>query len=160
MRSRCVKHQAGQHTEVHRGPVRTCSTTSRRPDGRSRRRRGGLACAPAPAGQTAGRLARKPKPFRAAMRDNSSPRLNSTMPRRGLAPAPSLSGAGRTRQGRLRRRLRRKPLTEPARQSRSSQLSGAGAGLSQEGLAGQPRLPRVRRRSAMTCPRSQRCLER
>jgi hypothetical protein len=31
-----------------------------------------------------------------------------------LAPALSLSGASRTRQGRLRRRLRRRPLTGPA----------------------------------------------
>jgi hypothetical protein len=30
------------------------------------------------------------------------------------APASSLSGAGRSRQGHLRRRLRRRPLTEPA----------------------------------------------
>jgi hypothetical protein len=36
-------------------------------------------------------------------------------PGREWAPASSLSGAGRTCQGRLRRRLRRRPLTEPAR---------------------------------------------
>jgi hypothetical protein len=36
-------------------------TSSRRPEGRSRRRRGSLACAPAPAGQSAGRLARNTK---------------------------------------------------------------------------------------------------
>jgi hypothetical protein len=115
------------------GIVRTFFTSSRRPAGplapptrrprRSSRWRshfGGLDSRSAGA---------KPNILSGPPHRSDVPRADRpSLPGRGWLPAPSLSAAARTRQGRLRRRLRRRPLTEPARQSRSSQLSGARGG--------------------------------
>jgi len=105
-----------------------CGFKAARP-GRSRRRLGALRlrsrwrsrCG----GASAGRLARKEEHRAAEDQSQSRPGPQA----QEMAPAPSLSGSARTRQGRLRCRLRRRPLTEPARKSRRSQLSGAGTRL-------------------------------
>jgi hypothetical protein len=88
------------------GP-RAPSTRRPRPSSRWRSRSGG------PDSRSAGA---KTKPSRAARAGNvHRSSVRPSRPGRRTAPAPSLSGAARTRQGRLRRRLRRRPLTEPAR---------------------------------------------
>jgi hypothetical protein len=105
------------------------------PQGRSRRRLGGLAYAPADAFASAGLT---PVGWRETTNSRPPWVTRSSRCAGGFAPGPALSASPGTCQERLRRPSDglRRLLTEPGRESRSSHLSGAGGGPAKPGLTG------------------------